>query len=214
MDMNDIAAKVTELWDREQIHQCILRYCRGCDRLDRKLILSAFHPDCLDEHGKFVGHPDEFADWVVQMHSTAQLSTQHCILNHMAEIDGDTAHTESYFMFVAMNRKGKPTTIGGGRYVDRLEKRDGEWKIAARITLRDWSNMDHIPDMDDLSSFTSTRALLSEIEVAFMNGGRKATRDKSDPSYDRPVAVDPARRLGYFEMVKVLKEQAEKEAAQ
>lgn len=196
----DLAAKVQELWDREQIHQCILRYCRGCDRLDADLIRSAFHPDCLDEHGKFVGHPEEFIEWVTDMHSTAQLSHQHAILNHMCEIDGDTAHTETYFMFVAMNRKGKPTTIGGGRYVDRLEKRDGEWKIAARITLRDWSNMDEIPDMDDLSSFTSTRALLSDEERAFMNGGRKATRDKNDPSYDRPVTVDPARRVAYRKM--------------
>ncbi len=128
------------------------------------------------------------------------MSHQHAILNHLCELDGDTAHAETYFMFVAMNRKGKPLTIGGGRYVDRLEKRDGEWKIAARITLRDWSQMDEIPDMDDLSSFTSTRALLSDEERAFMNGGRKATRDRSDPSYDRPVTVDPARRVAYRQM--------------
>ena len=38
-----------------------------------------------------------------------------------------------------MNRQGQPLTMGGGRYVDRLEQRDGRWAIAARVCLRDWS---------------------------------------------------------------------------
>jgi hypothetical protein len=121
-------------------------------------------------------------------------------LNHTAEIDGETAHAETYFMFVCMNRKGKPLTMGGGRYVDRLEKRNSEWRIAARVTLRDWAMMDEIPDINDLSSFTSTRALLTDIERAFMNAGRAPTRSRADPSYDRPLTVDPDRRKRYLEM--------------
>ena len=66
--------KVQELWDREQIRQCLVRYCRGVDRFDRDLILSAFHPDCLDEHGKFVGTPEEFVDWALGQHGAAHQS--------------------------------------------------------------------------------------------------------------------------------------------
>jgi hypothetical protein len=188
-----LARKVEELWDRQAIHDCIARYCRGVDRFDRELILSAFHPDALDEHGKFVGNPEEFVDWALGQHGAAHLSHQHLILNHCCDLDGATAHTETYFMFIAMNKTGKPVTMGGGRYVDRLEKRDGHWAIAARVCLRDWSMMDQQPDMNDLSSFTSTRALLSEVERAFMNDGRAARRDRTDPSYDRPLRVDPRR---------------------
>jgi hypothetical protein len=198
----DLAAKIQELWDREKIKQCLLKYCRGVDRFDRALILEAFHPDCLDEHGKFVGTPEEFVDWALGQHGASHLSHQHCILNHSADIDGDTAHAETYFMFVSMNRRGKPLTLGGGRYVDRLEKRNGEWRIAARVTLRDWSMMDEIPDMSDLSSFTSTRAMLSNVERAFMNAGRGPARDRSDPSYDRPLTVDPERRARYLTMLR------------
>lgn len=186
------------LLDREEIRDCLLRYCRGVDRFDRALILSAFHPDCLDEHGKFVGNSEEFADWALGQHGRAHLSHQHCVMNHRIDLDGDTAHSEAYFMFVSMNRAGKPLTLGGGRYIDRLERRDGEWRIAARVTLRDWSMMEDIPDMDDLSSFTSTRALLSDAERAFMNQGRGSSRDRRDPSYDRPLSVDPARRDAYL----------------
>ncbi|MBF9032653.1 nuclear transport factor 2 family protein [Rhodobacterales bacterium HKCCE2091] len=189
---------VQELWDREQIRQCLHRYTRGVDRFDRELILSAFHPDCIDEHGKFVGNREEFVDWALNMHEKAQLTHQHCLLNHTCEIDGDTAHAETYFMFVAMNRRGKPLTIGGGRYVDRLEKRDGEWRIAARVTVRDWSNLDQVPDISDLSTMTSTAALLSDVERAFMNEGRGPARDRTDPSYDRPLTIDPARREKYL----------------
>lgn len=192
------ASQLKELVDREAIRDCLLRYCRGVDRFDRELLLSAFHPDCLDEHGKFVGTPEEFADWALGQHGRAHLSHQHLILNHSVEIEADTAHAETYFVFVCMNRVGKPLTMGGGRYVDRLERRAGEWRIAARVTLRDWAMTDEIPDMADLSSFTSTRAMLSAAERAFMNGGRAAARDRSDPSYDRPLTVDPARREGYL----------------
>ncbi len=189
---------IQELWDREKIRQCLHRYARGVDRFDRELILSAFHPDCIDEHGKFVGNAKEFVDWALDMHSHAQQSHQHCLLNHSCELEGDTAHCETYFMFTAMNRRGKPLTIGGGRYIDRLEKRDGEWRIAARVTLRDWSNLDHIPNIDDLSSMTSTAHLLSAAEKQFMNEGRGPSRDRNDPSYDRPLLVDSARREKYL----------------
>lgn len=192
---------VQELWDRDQILQCLHRYARGVDRFDRDLILSAFHPDALDEHGKFVGTPEEFCDWALDMHQNAQLSHQHCLLNHTCDLDGDTAHAETYFMFTAMNRKGKPLTIGGGRYIDRLEKRDGAWRIAARVTLRDWSNLDSIPDPSDLSTMTSTAHLLNAAERAFMNAGRGPSRDQSDPSYERPLTLDPKRRDGYKALI-------------
>jgi hypothetical protein len=199
-EVEDLARKVADLCDREAIRQCLHRYARGVDRFDRDLILSAFHSDALDEHGKFVGTPEEFADWALRQHGGAHLSHQHCLLNHSSKIDGDTAHAETYFMFVSMNRSGRPVTIGGGRYVDRLEKRDGDWRIAARVCLRDWSQIDEQPDIDDLSSFTSTRARLSEVERAFMNAGRRPARDRTDPSYDRPLRVDAGRRDGYRAM--------------
>jgi len=195
-----LAAKLQKIIDKDDIQNCLQNYCRGVDRFDRELILSAFHPDCLDEHGKFVGTPNEFADWALDQHAVAHLCHQHCLLNQTIEIEGDTAHSESYFMFVSMNRTGKPVTLGGGRYVDRLERREGEWRIAARVTLRDWSVMDEIPNIEDLSSFTSTRAKLSVVERDFMNAGRSPSRDRSDPSYDRPLTIDDARREAYLKL--------------
>jgi ketosteroid isomerase-like protein len=190
-------AMVKELWDRDQIWQCLNRYARGVDRFDRELILSAYHADAVDEHGKFVGGPTEFVDWALGQHAEAHLSHQHCLLNHTCELHGDTAYTETYFILAAMYREGKPFRMNGGRYADRFEKRNGEWRIAYRICLRDWGMMDELPDMNDLSSFTSTRALLSNEERALMNGGPAAKRDRTDPSYWRPLEADPERVKAY-----------------
>jgi hypothetical protein len=193
MNHEQLCEAVRKLTDREEIRDCVARYCRGVDRFDRELILSAFHADALDEHGKFVGHPHEFVEWALGQHETSHLSHEHYMLNHLCELDGDTAHAETYFLFVSMNRNGKTLTMGGGRYMDRFERRDGRWAIAARVTLRDWAMMDERPDMNDLSSFTSTRASLSDEMRAFMNAGQGSRRDRSDPSYQRPLRVDPAR---------------------
>lgn len=193
VSLEQLQADIQELKDREAIRQCVLRYCRGADRLDAELMASAYHPDGLEEHGKFVGNGREFAQWAVKQHIDAHLSTQHLVANHLCEIQGDTAHAESYFLFVAMNKKGKILQMNGGRYVDRFERRNGVWGIAARVCLRDWANLDERPDMSDLTSFTSTRAILSEEVKAFMNAGPGSRRDRQDPSYLRPLTVDLAR---------------------
>jgi hypothetical protein len=197
MTLEELSAAVQDIQDRQAILDCIYRYCRGVDRFDADLLRTVYHDDALDEHGKFVGNGEEFIAWAVGQHSRSHLSTQHCILNHRCEIDGATAHAETYFMFVSMNRKGPPLNMNGGRYVDRLERRCGEWRIAARVCLRDWAGLDKAPDMSDLSSMTSTRNELSDEMRAFMNGGLGSKRDKTDPSYMRPLTLDPARREAY-----------------
>lgn len=40
-----------ELLDREAIRDCLARYCRGVDRLDRALLLSTYWPGAEDDHG-------------------------------------------------------------------------------------------------------------------------------------------------------------------
>lgn len=201
VSLASLQAQLDKLLDREAIKDCIFRYARGVDRFDKDLILSAFHADAIDEHGKFVGNRDAFVDWALAQHSKAHLSTQHCLMNHRCELDGNTAHAETYFMFVSMNREGKPLNLNGGRYVDRLEKREGVWGIVARKLVRDWADMDERPDMSDLSSMTSTRGTLSDAMRAFMNGGQGSMRDKTDPSYERPLQVDASRIEAYAQLL-------------
>jgi hypothetical protein len=193
MTGEELERAVVQLQDRQAILDCLMNYSRGVDRLDRELLLSVYHEDAIDDHGMFVGNREEFADWVVEMHSSTHLSHQHCLFNHTCDLHGDVAHTETYYMFVGMNRQGEPLVMSGGRYLDRFEKRNGRWAIAARLCVRDWAPLPEQPDFDDPSTLTAIRAVLPPAVQEFMRSGPKVTRDRTDPSYDRPLTVDPER---------------------
>jgi hypothetical protein len=185
---------VEGLRDRQAIWDCLMRYARGVDRFDRDLVLSAYHPDAVDDHGKFLGGPEEFFAWARAQHQKVHLSHQHYLANHSCDLDGDVAHTETYYVFASMNREGPAMSMTGGRYIDRFEKRRGQWRIAYRICTRDWADMEERPDFDDLSTFTSTRHLLSDGVRAFMNDGFAPSRNRDDVSYRRPLHPPAARQ--------------------
>lgn len=193
MSSPEIEQAVTELLDRQAILDCLMRYSRGVDRLDRGLILSAYHPDAIDDHGMFVGNREEFAAWVIGMHGDTHISHQHCLFNHSCELRGTVAHTETYYMFAGMNRTGPPLVVSGGRYIDRFEKREGNWAIADRLCIRDWAPVTETPDSEDPSTLTAIRSALPPAILEFMRTGPLSRRDRQDPSYQRPLAVDQDR---------------------
>src|SRR5687767_13397746 len=110
--MDDTADQLRKLLDRQAILDCITAFCRGVDRMDRALILSAYHPDAIDDHGVFVGDPEGVADWVLGICERSLQSTSHMISNHTCELDGDVAHAETYVLTAAM-----PLKVSGGRYI-------------------------------------------------------------------------------------------------
>lgn len=171
---------VRELYDKQKIREAITRYCRGVDRMDRELFLSAYHPDAVDDHGFFVGGPHDFWSWVNRYHTHAQATHQHVITNHSCELDGDTAHCETYWLMAGIDAQDGTLTLGGGRYIDRMERRDGEWRIAARKCVSEWGG---VPSPSKIAP--EMMAMLRESGVI--------ARDRSDSSYERPMNVDPAR---------------------
>ena len=89
----------------------------------------------------------------------------------------------------------KPAAPGnwaaGGRYDDRLERRDGSWKIAFRYTILEWSGM--VPE--------TQVPLFKDLADVHRNG--VPSRSREDPSYRRPLTnlralqfPDDPRKLG------------------
>lgn len=159
--------------DRQEIHDCLLRYTRGVDRHDKALMKSAYHLDAFDEHAVAQGDPEEFCTWAIGFHDQFQTRHQHIITNHTVELDGDTAHAETYYLFLGENREGPPT-ISFGRYIDRLEKRAGVWAIAHRVCIIEKSGAFADVDMPDEW-------------MAAMKSTGPDTRDRTDLSYLRPL---------------------------
>jgi hypothetical protein len=168
-----------DLRSRQEILDCIYRVARGVDRLDRELVLSGYHPDAVDDHGTFVGSAEGFVDYFFDLHRRAHHSTAHIINNHLCELDGDTAHAETYYIFASMNAYGPPVTLAGGRYIDRFERRDGRWAIAVRKCVPGWN--------------TTPDAAVSEAMREAFKGVGHISRDRDDLSYERPLSVAPER---------------------
>jgi ketosteroid isomerase-like protein len=170
-------AALRELLDRQEILDCIHRYTRGIDRHDKEMVLSAYHPDAIDDHGLYCGVAKDFVDWACWFHDQNQTLHHHYVTNHSVEIDGDTAHAETYWLFVGVNKDGAhPLTLTGGRYIDRFERREDKWGIAARTCLIEWQG--------DLAKLDAA----PEFKAAALAGGISAW-NKSDASYDRPFNV-------------------------
>jgi hypothetical protein len=147
--------RLQELLDKQEIHEVLMRYCRGIDRCDEELLRSVYHPDATDNHGLFGGKAADFIPWALSGLERDQ-STNHFIANELIEIRGDVAYSESYLIAVHRRRQDDGNIVDltfGGRYVDRLERRAGAWKIADRKVVLDWSRIDPVEKAFSLEKF-------------------------------------------------------------
>jgi hypothetical protein len=167
------ADRLEHLLDRQDVLDCLTRFSRGMDRFDRELFLSAFHPDATIAAGPFVGGPDKLYEWASVMHEQGQLATHHNLTNHTCDLRGDVAHAETYYLFVGRNRDDS-NWIAGGRYIDRLERRNGAWRIALRTNAIEWSGL--VPSLP---------IPFADVPGIDING--VPSRSKLDPSYQRPL---------------------------
>jgi hypothetical protein len=160
---SDSEGALRQLLDREAIRAVYYRYARGLDRGDEALIGSAYHPDAVEDHhgetyeGATVGA-------ILAKHVLDGMNRTHThITNVTIALDGDKAGCEAYYIGLHMLKSDK-RMMSSGRSLDRLEKRDGEWRFVYRNIL---------PDM--------VRVMQGD-EIAV--GEPVSRRDLSDPSYE------------------------------
>lgn len=175
-DLGSLRRDVQYLMDRTAIADVIARHARGCDRHDVDLITAAYHFDGIDEHGFAINKGPDYAAWANPAHAATSESHTHNITTHVCEIDGDVAHAESYVIVVLLLRDGRTAQFISGRYLDRLERRAGEWRIALRRATVE-------------AMFTADA---SALQSSFFKkqGYLKGTRDREDLSYVRPLQLD------------------------
>ena len=132
--------EIQNLLDEQAIRNVLFDYCHAVDRCDADGIRAVFHEDGTDDHGVFKGPAGDFAEWVVPFLLKNYLSHMHPVSNIRLKIEGDVAHTECYVAPVLRRKddSGEYLDCSGGRYIDRMERRGGKWKIAHRTFVRDW----------------------------------------------------------------------------
>ena len=150
-----------------EIKDVHFRYCRANDRRDEELMRSCFHADAvielhkpLDVDSFIVFGRDILSKYTVTWHNTG---------NQLVEVSGDAAWAEHYTISshrIAADDTGPERDfVASGRYIDRMERRHGEWRIARRVMLLDFTRLDLNPPQ----------------EPAF--GSRSGERNRNDISY-------------------------------
>lgn len=136
--------QLEELSARAEIHDALLRYCRGLDRLDMSLVRGAFHPDAYIHFPEslHVGSADGSFDFL-SAEMPRFMRTMHFLGNSLIEFDGPrTAYVETYLNADHQGSEQhhwKNRTVKlWARYLDRFEERDGVWLIAEREMRVDW----------------------------------------------------------------------------
>jgi 3-phenylpropionate/cinnamic acid dioxygenase small subunit len=150
------------------IKEVQVRYCRACDRTDFEALRACFHPHATADYGHGVWNLDEYIAHATSM-SANFIATTHNTGNQLVELDGDVAWAEHYIVAThrwPLDANGDTRDLTAGvRYVDRMERHGGEWRIARRVMVLDWHRIEPVAGVD----VTAAR-------------GR---RDRSDPSYAR-----------------------------
>lgn len=123
---------------REAILRLVAAYCRGVDRGDADLLAALFWEDASVVSGVVNGTGAEFAHGIVDFVTTHLEASFHSVANAWIEVAGDHGVGEHYV--IAHARGEGFSTLTGGRYIDRYERRGGEWRIASRTFVCDWNS--------------------------------------------------------------------------
>jgi len=172
-----------------EIQDVVNRWARAVDRRDFAALADLYHPDASNNQAEFVGGVDALIIRMEKRHVDIPY-TQHLLGTPLVEFAGpDSALSETSAFCTQRVRKGMPIAVGGvvpdfvgktdvdvlteGRYIDRFERRDGRWRIAARTTTFAWIQLLEVPD----GAF--------QVPEGFITG----TRDRNDPLYAERAAL-------------------------
>jgi hypothetical protein len=142
----DARAALEELAARAAIHDVILRYARGIDRRDFDLVAACFAAHATVDYGDFFR--GEVGGLIAAMAEglAGFPTTMHLMGNHLVELDGDRATSETYA--VAYHRRTsapQPFDLTTGvRYLDELAREDGRWRITRRVVKYEWRREDAV----------------------------------------------------------------------
>src|SRR6185436_18358723 len=94
--------QVRYLKDRKDIFDVLKRYTRGADRHDKDLVRGAFWPEATISLGAQMTR-DQYVDWE-ENELAGYAAHQHHITGQTIDIDGDSAHVESYVVYFLVPR--------------------------------------------------------------------------------------------------------------
>ena len=155
--------------DRAAIKDVLHRYCRGIDRLDADLVNGVYWDEAIDNHGIYKGPAKDFAAFVLPLLRDSYRTTMHTLGQSFIELDDTRANSETYFVAYHCGEKEGRNFIetAGGRYIDVLEQRSGEWRIRDRVVVIEWTRLEHDVKEMPMGSGMFTPAQRNRSDIAY-----------------------------------------------
>ncbi|AMN45765.1 hypothetical protein ACG33_01315 [Steroidobacter denitrificans] len=123
-----------ELLAKQRLAELVAAYSRAADRADERLLASLFHADAVCDSGVIRAEGKEFARRFVAWTREYAAALSHCACSSWFAVDGDHATGETYVLAMCRlhGHHGGGQSLVAGRYLDRFERRAGEWKFSSR----------------------------------------------------------------------------------
>ncbi|WP_374346323.1 nuclear transport factor 2 family protein [Phenylobacterium sp.] len=169
------SAELQGLLDKQAITEVLMRYSRAVDRGDEALLRACYHDDAVEDHGgSFLGAANDYIAAILPALHSDRLMT-HTVTNVLVELESPTlARSECYYLSFARYPAAEPPfeTLTLARAIDRMEKRDGVWRIARRTLRWEWNREQPIAE-------TWARGGIGDPAI-LLHGGKMP----NDPLYD------------------------------
>jgi hypothetical protein len=174
----ELLSIIRDLKDRQEILDCIYRESRGRDRHDAAITAGCYWDDGEVDNGKSVTPALAWPAAANAGHAAGFAATTHSIANHLCDIDGDVAYTESYCIGSLLSKDISTCKVVSSRLVDRFERRNGEWRIKHRRVVIE----------------TAAEGDASWLTSDTLRNFWRGDTSKDDPSYERSAVADPRYR--------------------
>jgi uncharacterized protein (TIGR02246 family) len=137
-----IQARLQRLEDLESIRQLLMDYGRTLDARDFAAYAALFTEDgeWIGGFGRIQGRTTIQAEMEKRLGVTPQTpgkSNHHLFMNESIEVDGDTAHAFSKWIFTITGEENRPALVYLGHYEDDLVRDGGAWKFKRRMVYGD-----------------------------------------------------------------------------
>ncbi len=125
------------LLDESDCRALLQRYGQAVDWRNRPALEALFWPDAWVDLGFFKGDGADAPGFLIE-NANQSLRRWHITTSSTLHIEGDTGLADSCAITHAVSRGEDSALVSHlflGRYIDRLERRRGEWRFAARRYL-------------------------------------------------------------------------------
>jgi 3-phenylpropionate/cinnamic acid dioxygenase small subunit len=142
-DLDELAARVQRLEDREEIRALLLAYGRALDSRD----FIAFSELFAEEEGEWVGGLgaakgrqaifDLMDSTIGHDRPRTGPPSYHVFSNEQITVDGDRASATTKWIFVMQSDEASPRWVYLGHYDDTFIREDGRWRFLKRQAFTD-----------------------------------------------------------------------------